>query len=76
MSKDGLFKTELIVDGNPSAYEIQFENNKYNFKPIDSNNPPLSLIRENDEWQVQGNINEITVRQAISALEHYLLSQH
>ena len=73
---DNLFKTELIVNGNPSAYEIQFENNRYNFKPIDLNNPPISLIREKDEWQILGEVNEVTGRQAISALEHYLLSQH
>jgi hypothetical protein len=74
--KDSLFNTELIIDGNPSAYEIQFENDRYIFKPLDINQPSLTLIREKDEWQVEGNVNTITERQAISALEHYLLSQH
>ncbi|MDQ3550799.1 MAG: hypothetical protein M3413_04660 [Bacteroidota bacterium] len=74
--KNSLFKTELIIEGNPTAYTIQFENERYHFKPFDSNTPDITLIREHDEWHVQGNVNEIAGRQAISALEHYLISQH
>lgn len=71
-----LFKTNLMIDGKASAYEVFFEEDEYRFQPESGTGLQLHLRREQDEWHTNDALNEQTKNEAIDALDDYLLSQH
>ena len=73
-----LFTTNLSVDEKEVVYEVHFDNEKYTFMPGENDNQlaPFSFKREHDEWQDQDPISAPLKKQAINALENYLLAQH
>ena len=73
---DTLFTANIIVNGENKSYEVSFEDDQYLFRPDGKEAPSFSLRRTHDEWKVAGSLPEIACQQAVSALEHYLLSQH
>ncbi len=71
-----LFSADIIVNGENKLYTIFFRHEQYHFEPEDGQGEALNIKRENDEWKVEGALAPIAQQQAVSALEHYLLSQH
>ena len=73
-----LFTTNLSVDEKDVVYEVHFDKEKYSFVPgeNDSNLTPFSFKREHDEWHEQETLSAPLKKQAINALENYLLAQH
>jgi hypothetical protein len=71
-----LFTADIIVNGNYKLYHVFFHDEEYHFEPEDGTGEAFHIKRENDEWKVAGSLAEIAQQQAVSALEHYLLSQH
>ena len=72
-----IFTTELDVNGQPATYHVIFNEGKYIFQPEGSstNASEFSIIREHDEWQVQGSVAEEVKKQGLAKLEDYLLAQ-
>ena len=70
------FTTEIIIKGQPAAYNVTFEGESYHFHPINATHPAFMIKREDDEWHPQGELDDIAKSQAVSSLEKYLLSQH
>jgi hypothetical protein len=74
---DTLFTANIIINGQNKSFDVSFAHDEYIFKPTDTDGmETFSFSRQDDEWKTHGNLNEIEKQQAISALEHYLLSQH
>jgi len=71
-----LFSADIIVDGEYKLYNVFFQNEHYHFEPEDGEGAAFHVKREDDEWKTIGSLAPIAQDQAISALEHYLLSQH
>jgi hypothetical protein len=71
-----LFTADIIVNGDFKLYNVFFRNEEYHFEPEDGTGDAFHIKREDDEWKVAGSLAEIAQQQAVSALEHYLLSQH
>lgn len=71
-----LFTADIIIEGANRLFNVSFHDEQYHFEPEDGNGDAFSLKRESDEWKVAGTLAPIAQQQAISALEHYLLSQH
>lgn len=71
-----LFTADIIVNGNYKLYNVFFHDEQYHFEPEDGTGQPFHIRREDDEWKVNASLAEIAQQQAVSALEHYLLSQH
>jgi hypothetical protein len=71
-----LFTADIIVEGQNKLYNVTFHDEQYHFDPEDGTGPAVQVWREDDEWKVTGPLAEIAQQQAVSALEHYLLSQH
>ncbi len=76
--KNNLFTATLIVQGQPIAYDVTFEEDHYTFQPQAEQDKlsSFTVFREHDEWQVKGMIEDVMKQQAVSQLEAYLLSQH
>lgn len=70
-----LFTADIIVNGRNEAFDVFFHDEQYQFKP-EAGSQAFNIKRENDTWKVYGALAPIAQEQAISALEHYLLSQH
>lgn len=75
---ENLFSTNISVNDKNAVYNVVFENEKYVFLPESSDNelPSFSFSRENDEWHDQELIAPQLKKQAVDALENYLLAQH
>ena len=74
---DTLFTANIIINGENKSFDVSFAHDEYIFKPTDENGQEtFTISRIDDEWKTHGHLNEISKQQAISALEHYLLSQH
>jgi hypothetical protein len=72
-----LFTTHIIINGESRNFNVHFEKEAYIFRSDDEGQDSgFSVIRADDTWQVNGQLPEIARQQAVSALEHYLLSQH
>jgi len=73
-----LFSTNLSVNGENAVYQVFFDDEKYVFLPEakEEEMPTFSFKREHDEWHNQDLISPQLKRQAINALEGYLLAQH
>lgn len=71
-----LFTADIIVNGQYKLYHVFFRGEQYHFEPEDNTGDAFTIKRENDEWQVAGSLADIAQQQAVSALDHYLLSQH
>ena len=73
-----LFTTSLATDEKTVVYKVYFDKEKYNFLPgeEDENSDSLSFKREHDEWHDVGTIDPQLRKQALQALEEYLLAQH
>ncbi len=73
---ESLFKTDILIDGQPVAYAISFHNEHYEFTPDNNNGIFFRLRREEDEWHTNDVIDESVKNKATDALDKYLLSQH
>ena len=74
---DTLFTTAIIIEGQPQDYHVTFSNEVYHFTPDGKTSAPtFGLRRADDEWKLEGDLNEISKSQAVNTLESYLLSQH
>jgi len=73
-----LFSTRIAVHKEHVLYDVVFDDEKYSFTSVEGNTdlPSFSLVREHDEWHDEGTIPHETRKQAIDALEKYLLKQH
>lgn len=73
-----IFSCNLNVNGENVEYHVVFENEKYVFT-ADNNNASISsfsFAREDNEWIDQEKIDPAVKKEALSALDKYLLSQH
>lgn len=73
---ESLFKTDILIDGQPVAYTVSFHDEQYEFIPNNGKGIFFSLRREEDKWHTTDAINETVKNNAIDALDEYLLSQH
>lgn len=71
-----LFEADIIVNGTYKLYNVSFHDEAYHFEPEDGEGASFRILRKEDTWKVAGSLAEIAQQQAVSALEHYLLSQH
>ena len=75
---EDLFSTNISVNDKNGVYRVVFDQDKYVFLPEAEDNelPSFSFKRENDEWHDQELIAPELKKQAVDALENYLLQQH
>jgi hypothetical protein len=73
-----LFSTNIAVNGENTVYHVVFDHEKYIFTPEVENEalPSFSFIREHDEWHDGTQLSPGIKKQALEALEKYLLKQH
>jgi hypothetical protein len=73
-----LFTTNLNAHEKDIVYEVYFDQEKYIFLPEqnDGNLEPFSFKREHDEWHDQDIISPQLRKQALNALDNYLMAQH
>jgi len=73
-----LFSTNIAVNNENINYRVIFEDDRYTFITEAESKafPAFSFKRENDEWHDQELLPPDIKKQAIDALEKYLLSQH
>jgi hypothetical protein len=73
-----LFSTNISVNDKNTVYQVYFDEEKYVFLPEAKVNelPSFSFKREQDEWHDQQLLSPQLKKQAIDALENYLLAQH
>ena len=75
---EDLFSTNIAVNNENVNYRVIFDNEKYVFLSEADNKafPSFSFRREGDEWMDQELLPVDIKKQAIDALEKYLLKQH
>ena len=75
---EDLFSTNLAVNNQNINYRVIFEDDRYTFLSEADNKefPTFSFKRENDEWHDQELLPPEIKKQAVDALERYLLQQH
>ena len=75
---EDLFSTNIAVNNENVNYRVIFDNEKYVFLSEADNKsfPSFSFRREHDEWLDQELLPPDIKKQAINALERYLLKQH
>ena len=75
---EDLFSTNIAVDNQNIMYRVIFEDDRYTFISDADNNtfPAFSFKREADEWHDQELLPPEIKKQALEALERYLLKQH
>lgn len=75
---EDLFSTNIAVNNENVNYRVIFDNEKYVFLSEADNKsfPSFSFRREHDEWLDQELLPPDIKKQAINALEKYLLKQH
>lgn len=75
---EDLFSTNIAVNNENINYRVIFDNEKYIFLSEANNKtfPSFSFRREHDEWLDQELLPSDIKKQAVDALERYLLKQH
>jgi hypothetical protein len=75
---EDLFSTNIAVNNQNVVYRVIFDNEKYVFlSEADQHEfPTFSFRREHDEWVDQELLPPEIKKQAVDALERYLLKQH
>ena len=75
---EDLFSTNIAVNNQNVNYRVIFDNEKYVFLSEADNKafPSFSFRRNHDQWQDQELLPPDIRKQAIDALERYLLKQH
>jgi hypothetical protein len=75
---ESLFSTNISINDKNAVYHVFFGQEKYIFQPEAKDNglPVFSFKREHDEWHDQELLSPQLKKQAIDALEKYLLAQH
>ena len=75
---EDLFSTNISVNNQNIIYRVIFDNDKYVFLSESDQHqfPSFSFRREHDEWLDQELLPPEIKKQAIDALERYLLRQH
>lgn len=75
---EDLFSTNLAVNNQNVNYRVIFDNGKYVFLSDADKKvfPSFSFLREKDMWLDQELLAPDVKKQAIDALEKYLLKQH
>ena len=75
---ESLFSTNISINDKSAVYKVVFNHEKYVFIPDAKDNelPSFSFKREHDEWLDQDLITPDLKKQAVDALENYLLAQH
>jgi len=75
---EDLFSTNIAVNNENVNYRVIFDNEKYVFLSEGDNKsfPSFSFRREHDEWLDQELLPPEIKKQAVDALERYLLKQH
>ena len=73
-----LFSTNLVVNNENVVFHVVFDHEKYIFLPEVENEgiPSFSFIREHDEWHDGDPVSPEIKKQALEALEKYLMKQH
>ena len=75
---ENLFSTNIAINNQNIVYNVVFDKGKYFF--LSEGNQPefpsFSFRREHDEWIDQELLAPEIKRQAVDALEKYLLKQH
>ena len=72
---DTLFSTNISIDDKNMVYQVIFEDGKYTFVSEADNKefPAFSLSRQGDKWNEHDMISPELKKQAVEALEKYLL---
>ena len=75
---EDLFSTNIVVNREHVNYRVIFNDEKYVFlsEAKDKSFSSFSFKREHDEWHDQELLPPDVKKQAINALERYLLKQH
>jgi len=75
---EDLFSTNIAVYNQNVNYRVIFDNEKYVFLPEANNKafPSFSFRRKHDQWLDQELLQPDIKKQALDALEKYLLKQH
>ena len=75
---EDLFSTNLAINNQNIVYNVIFDNEKYVFLSEGGNTefPSFSFRREHDKWLDQELLSPEIKKQAIDALERYLMKQH
>ena len=75
---ENLFTTNIAVNNQNILYRVIFDKEKYVFisEATQKELSSFSFIREHDEWHGQELLPPEIKKQAIDALEKYLLKQH
>ena len=75
---EDLFSTNIAVNNQNLNYRVIFDNEKYVFLSEGDSKafPSFSFKREHDKWADQDLLPPDIKKQAINALEKYLLKQH
>jgi hypothetical protein len=75
---EDLFSTNLAVNNQNVVYRVVFDQEKYVFLSEGNQSafPSFSFRREHDEWLDQELLPPDIKKQAVDALDRYLLKQH
>ena len=75
---EDLFSTNLAINNENINYRVIFEDDRYTFVSTADNAAfkAFSFKREADEWHDQELLPPEIKKQAVDALEKYLLQQH
>lgn len=75
---EDLFSTNIAVNNENISYRVIFDNGKYVFLSEADNKgfSSFSFRRDHDEWHDQELLPPGIKKQAVDALEKYLLKQH
>lgn len=75
---EDLFSTNIAVNNQNIVYRVIFEDDHYTFVSEADNNEysTFSFKRQHDEWVDQNLLPAEIKKQAVDALERYLLRQH
>ncbi len=75
---EDLFSTNIAVNNQNVNYCVIFDRDQYVFVSEADNKafPSFSFRRENDQWVDQDLLPPDIKKQAVNALEKYLLKQH
>jgi hypothetical protein len=74
---EDLFSTDISLDDHQVPYHVIFDHEQYIFRSqAQSSFTEFSFRREHDEWHEQELLPADLRKQAIQALERYLMRQH
>lgn len=75
---ENLFTTNIAVNNENVIYDVVFDKEQYKFISEAKNTsfPAFAFSREHDQWLDQDALPAEVKKQAVNALEKYLLRQH